>query len=691
LRYPENIGAKNEAFRKWRNLMINSTRNRALPRFGMAAWIGLAAILFAFTVSACTLSIGPKESTGTLRLTIAQSQPRTLLPAITGAVNDYLVSFSGPEVVNPIVLGSGTTSYTKTGLAVGSWTVTVDARDSALKVLATSGAVSFGVSANTTTTVPVTIQATQGGKGGADIAFDWSGTGITAINEIIATLTPAVGGAQNISFTLGGNGTAAWTASNLDSGSYTLALVFNYRINPGTVVEFGPWDSALQVYDNLVTAASITLAAKDFTPLPASPSSLAATEILGGVRLDWTDNANIETGYIVERSNAAAGAFTVVTDTLAANCVTYSPAQSENAVWYYHVRARNQIGQSGASEVVQAKWSKPTVVSISPASGSNNVPVSTNFTVVFSESMDSTIFGAFDLNYPGWLNLTASTSAMTFMTTNVANDTLVIDPNANLADQAPEAWGQVLIMGFKDLAGNGLVITGNGGYYDVSYSFHNADSTAPSRSSGTIAIGTTSTGATLSWTKATDSVTPQNQLRYYVYYSTTGNVDTVANCEANTAAGTAFSAGDFIDIGAFDSAVDPYAPLPLAFSPATTYYFNIVAADGAGNKVAYVMNSATTVAVGSAGLSITVIDPADQTFTLDQADDVQVLQGSTLTVALSQTFDSYSWRVDGAEVAATQNVIVDTTALGYGIHRLTLFALKNGKYYSESIRFMVTN
>ncbi|MCL2041536.1 MAG: autotransporter-associated beta strand repeat-containing protein [Bacteroidales bacterium] len=90
------------------------------------------------------------------------------------------------------------------------------------------------------------------------------------------------------------------------------------------------------------------------------------------------------------------------------------------------------------------------------------------------------------------------------------------------------------------------------------------------------------TSVSLSWSAATDNQTPQDNLRYYVYQSSSNNIATVANCEAN---GTLLNAGGTVNITGYDV---------TGLTPKTTYYFNVVVADMANNKAAYTTKELTT-------------------------------------------------------------------------------------------------
>src|SRR3989344_7106662 len=112
-----------------------------------------------------------------------------------------------------------------------------------------------------------------------------------------------------------------------------------------------------------------------------------------------------------------------------------------------------------------------------------------------------------------------------------------------------------------------------------------ADTTNPvPGNTGTITTaGITSSQITLNWTKGTANISAQANLQYEVRRSSSANIDTVANIEANGTIIRAYIA----DINTFDA---------TGLNPSTTYYFNVIIKDEAGNKAAYTMKSETTAA-----------------------------------------------------------------------------------------------
>ncbi|OHD09657.1 MAG: hypothetical protein A2Y41_04565 [Spirochaetes bacterium GWB1_36_13] len=113
------------------------------------------------------------------------------------------------------------------------------------------------------------------------------------------------------------------------------------------------------------------------------------------------------------------------------------------------------------------------------------------------------------------------------------------------------------------------------------------DTTAPVISTSTLSSSSvSSTGFTVSWTAATDTDT---NLQYLVYTSTSDNISTVADAEAN---GTAF--------GSYEPGITSKTITGLTAS--TTYYYTVIVKDSAGNKSIYTKNSVTTSSASSGGI-----------------------------------------------------------------------------------------
>jgi hypothetical protein len=83
---------------------------------------------------------------------------------------------------------------------------------------------------------------------------------------------------------------------------------------------------------------------------PAAPSGLAATPVSHDqIDLSWTDNADNETAYVVERSPAATGQWTTLAENLAPGSTAYrdQAGLAEDTAYDYRVTAINLDGASG--------------------------------------------------------------------------------------------------------------------------------------------------------------------------------------------------------------------------------------------------------------------------------------------------------------------------------------------------------
>ena len=91
----------------------------------------------------------------------------------------------------------------------------------------------------------------------------------------------------------------------------------------------------------------------------------------------------------------------------------------------------------------------------------------------------------------------------------------------------------------------------------------------------------TANSLTLTWVTGTDDTSFSSALEYRVYYSTSDNIDSVANIEAN---GTAIN-----------SYTSDIATLNVTgLTAGSTYYFNVIVKDEAGNQTAYTAKEQAT-------------------------------------------------------------------------------------------------
>jgi len=92
---------------------------------------------------------------------------------------------------------------------------------------------------------------------------------------------------------------------------------------------------------------------------PTAPTDLAAAELSGAVELSWTDAAETELFYAVERSSDGESNFAELDAALEADTTTYVDSTRELGTTYtYRVSAVNDFGSSGATTTLTVRGSE---------------------------------------------------------------------------------------------------------------------------------------------------------------------------------------------------------------------------------------------------------------------------------------------------------------------------------------------
>jgi hypothetical protein len=140
----------------------------------------------------------------------------------------------------------------------------------------------------------------------------------------------------------------ATTGANVTTFSntgLTASTSYSYRVRATNL----GGDSA---YSN--TASATTPAT---STVPAAPTNLTATAVsISQINLSWTDNANNETGFAIERCQGSTCTNFVQIATTAANVTSFSnTGLARNTRYRYRVRAFNAVGNSGYSNIATAR------------------------------------------------------------------------------------------------------------------------------------------------------------------------------------------------------------------------------------------------------------------------------------------------------------------------------------------------
>lgn len=130
----------------------------------------------------------------------------------------------------------------------------------------------------------------------------------------------------------------------------------------------------------------ITASITTLDVVPASPTALIATAASSSsITLEWTDNADNETNFVIEWSpTGSEGSFEVLSTSIPANTTAYSHnGLKYNTTYYYRVKARNAIGDS---DYVLAS---ATTLNVAPAAPTSLAAVDISISSIRLEWVDN--------------------------------------------------------------------------------------------------------------------------------------------------------------------------------------------------------------------------------------------------------------------------------------------------------------
>lgn len=301
------------------------------------------------------------------------------------------------------------------------------------------------------------------------------------------------------------------------------------------------------------------------TPTVAAPTNLVASAVsTTQINLTWTDNANNETAYEVERATAAAGPWTTIANNLAANTTAYSATGLNAATTYYfRVRCVNANAQSAYSNIANATTQAGSTPPAAPTALTANAGSSSTIVVRWTDN--ATNETAYKVE-----RATASGGPWTEIASNLA---------ANTVEYVATGLNTNTIYHFRVRCANAA---GNSAYSNTANA-RTTKSNLPGAPSNLTASAVSSSQINLAWL---DNAT--NETAYKVERATaSGGPWTVltSTLPANT---TSYSA--------------------TGLNANTTYYFRVRCANSSGGNSAYSNTANATTQQSGGGTALMIYD-----------------------------------------------------------------------------------
>lgn len=187
-----------------------------------AFFIGLLSLMSACEVND-PISIMP-DGKGSLQLNFSPVQfflAKTIESDIDMQITDYSISGICAETDNTCEATLSSGSNFETTLDPGTWTLTVQGLNSAGQLVG-EGSTTVSIVSGETTTASVSITPLPG-NGYLGLNVSWP-AGVLENPAVAGTVTPTGGTAQNISFSMAGDGLSASYGDSLSAGYYQVSI-----------------------------------------------------------------------------------------------------------------------------------------------------------------------------------------------------------------------------------------------------------------------------------------------------------------------------------------------------------------------------------------------------------------------------------------------------------------------------------
>ena len=627
---------------------------------------------------------------GELRLSInPASRTTTVLPSTVSSAASYKILLtSGPA---PDIVSTKTNLSSPLLLDPGTWTLVVDAFDASSNEIGASSPQTLTISPSIQTSINVQIYPlrTAGGTGQVHMTWTWPAADVTATTVALYAWNAANPPGTPVSLAVGafapdysaGQGSLS---TSLPSGTYFLVLHLNK--NSAT---HPPVSCIVQVYDNRISSAAITLDAGVLSQPPAAPTQLVETSKTspgGSFVLGWTSNSAVEGGYTLYTNG--------VSQSIPAGSGSQAITTPPSIATTYEIRAYNAFGESAAGSATYTF----TPFSISYATNFPGASTSSGAAPIDSTTYEAgvdkpVIAGQGSMSvtgyaFVGW-NTLANGSGTSYFAGPAATSptgnlrlyaqwsnlpTYSVTYNANGGSGAPIDTNNYLQGAMITAATSGTMA-----YPGYAFAGWNtaANGTGTAYSPGaTFAIGSVGVRLYAQWSLATYSLSyalnggTNNSLNPTSYAITTPTITLAAPTRTNY-----LFAGWYSDAG-FTTAV---TQIPIGSTGNLTFYAKWT---GIGTiNVTFQSNPVTPYTVSFSPTLVSV----------QQAASV-ILTCSDATLAASGT--GWQWSIDGTPVSGATASSFTYTPASYlpivGQHLIYLKVLYNGVWYSGNIFATVT-
>ena len=312
-------------------------------------YIFLQVILIIFFIFNCSQSSNIDNSisdnkvkvlkkSGNININIENHLSRTIMPNSFLPVDHYDLSGDGPNGETLYISDITGTTKSISSILTGSWTISAIGKNSSNEIIA-KGSNSVTIIEDSTVDVNIDVNYLQENSGIVDIIINWP------VSITVDEIELQINSDPTTDIYTGGQ-SAGYNNSSFTSGFHR--LIFRIK-NNGNIIAVVI--ESVHIYDNYTSSKTVNLLEGSFQKSPTAPSGITSRQYNEAIKLFWTDNSNVETGFVVERSETSGSGFSAIGGTdvtpLSANTSSFTDSSGIAGVnYYYRIKAVNSFGDS---------------------------------------------------------------------------------------------------------------------------------------------------------------------------------------------------------------------------------------------------------------------------------------------------------------------------------------------------------